>query len=440
MTIPNPFPYMTQISSGQAHDSKEVEKRNRDRFLCNAASVIRSGSRYTGRGFHYCEVAQRLGLKLLLERAILNYDILISPPSIRRKFVSSLLFIILNQLKDYNSTSAVEILAKDEDGLLSPFREIHSDLSDSDQRQIISLVRLLLELCGGQVEVEQHYLNASYLYKNNEVLYGSLFGIKGQKRFGEFNPEELYKAISRSNVFTGSEIDVSNLIPWSTMLMVHLHIGYQTHFTLPPEVLEVWGTFDNIQFTFYKSNPLIPCFQKPENEVLLLLTSNTTIAYKSKEALSQWVVSEKSQRLYNRLIEDLQKSQETDQLVLTMAALLCYERLRYPSENTKPMNHSYLNDLDAVLKGKFLGNKTTVFERITFALSRVLYTCEDRYISTFLSYILYKTPLLHILDGYSDQYWAKRIKNKLSHSDAFSCFAEPENENDEMDWVKVENY
>lgn len=139
--------------------------------------------------------------------------------------------------------------------------------------------------------------------------------------------------------------------------------------------------------------------------------------------LSEWASSADAANLCQRLIRDFQPSQNPEQLALTLAALLCHERLvpNNSKDTAQPINGCYLADLGVLLNGESLSNQRTVFERIGFSFLRVLATlgdeCKD--MIQLLAVALDKDPpFLESFDGLTDQYMAERIKNRLSHLSA----------------------
>jgi hypothetical protein len=188
----------------------------------------------------------------------------------------------------------------------------------------------------------------------------------------------------------------------------------------------------------------IPPLRKPENNTLLLLTW-TVVSDHQLDFLSEWASSEDGWNLYKQLARDVQRSQNVEQLALTMAALMRYRRLLpdHSDDSDKPIKGSYLADLDALLNGQSLGNSGIVGERMIFSLLRVLssfmYKFED--LINFLATVLDReAPLLHVFDGFSDQYLSRRIKGQ-AHEAAIvelSHFKMPElREDDDLDWVTV---
>jgi hypothetical protein len=141
------------------------------------------------------------------------------------------------------------------------------------------------------------------------------------------------------------------------------------------------------------------------------------------EILSEWAASDDGLSLYQRSTGDVQTSHTTEQLALTLAALLCHKRL-LPyclTDSTQSIRGSYLSDFDALIKGERLPNERAVLERMLLSLLRVLETSTDGFqnICELLATVL-KTPILilHRFDGFSDEYWVYR-KSKLIHEKAF---------------------
>ena len=149
----------------------------------------------------------------------------------------------------------------------------------------------------------------------------------------------------------------------------------------------------------------------PRNNILVLLTWNP-IRHMINEVLVEWAASVDGWRLYEQIIEDIQGPQSKEQLVLTLAALLCYQRLSPPTSNTnQPIKGSYQADFDAILDGERLSNARAVFEYMVLSVLRVLYTIEDsEKMRTFLASVLdIQWPVLDPFHEFSDQYWTYRM-------------------------------
>jgi hypothetical protein len=161
----------------------------------------------------------------------------------------------------------------------------------------------------------------------------------------------------------------------------------------------------------------IPPFEKPGNNILLLLTWSTVVSDRQLDVLREWAKSENGWNLYKQLSRDVQDPQSVEQLTLTMAALMNYRRLLPDllDDSYQPINGSYLADLDALFRGYSLGNSGRVTKQMVFALVRVLHSSVDQYkdIIAFLETTLdQERPLLQVFDGFSDQYLCRRINGQ----------------------------
>jgi hypothetical protein len=189
----------------------------------------------------------------------------------------------------------------------------------------------------------------------------------------------------------------------------------------------------------------IPTLRKPGNNKLLLLTWSSVVSRHQLDVLSKWASSEDGWNLYEQLTRDVQDSQSVEQLALTMAALMNYRRLLPDLSDhfDQPINGSYLADLDTLFHGHSLGNSGRVAEQMVFALVRVLHSFVDQFkdLITFLETALGRErPLLHLFDGFSDQYLRRRIGSQ-DHKTArveLSRIKMPElRGDDDPDWVTV---
>jgi hypothetical protein len=158
--------------------------------------------------------------------------------------------------------------------------------------------------------------------------------------------------------------------------------------------------------------------RRPKNNILVLLTLNSFDSTE-KQALAEWAASGGGCDTYQRIVEDMQGPQTPEQLVLTLAALICYQRLLpFISDITGPRG-SYQANFDAVLNGKRLGSGP--FERMAFSILRVFWTVSDKEkMRQFLVAVLDKDPpILDFFDELSDQYWTYRMRDGLAHKQAF---------------------
>lgn len=159
------------------------------------------------------------------------------------------------------------------------------------------------------------------------------------------------------------------------------------------------------------------------------------------DVLREWARSKNGSDFYRQLTRDFQSSQSVEQLALTTAALMNYLRLlpNLFDNSDQPINVCYLADLDALLHGNLLRNSGRVVEQMVFALIRVLQSDLGRFdLITFLETALDRDhPLLHIFNGFSDQYLFRRVKGE-PHKTVLSRFELPGlSRNNDVDWVNV---
>ena len=108
----------------------------------------------------------------------------------------------------------------------------------------------------------------------------------------------------------------------------------------------------------------LPSLRREENNILLLLTWSATYHGQTLEVLRDWIKSEESLNLYQRLIETLWLEQTPEAFALIPAALLYRERLLPYTidDNVQPIGGSYLADFDAILNSQDISNRRAVFK------------------------------------------------------------------------------
>ena len=171
-----------------------------------------------------------------------------------------------------------------------------------------------------------------------------------------------------------------------------------------------------------------PSLDQPANDALLFLTWGSAAR---GLRIQEWVNSSEGWKLYERLIKILRNAPPAGQLVLTLAALVCFVRRLWssPSETAGPVQGCYLADWDALLKGDDLRNGRAVIERLSFSLLRVLLTigedCFGEELSQLVSLLAgaidKEMPLMHLFDGISDNYWATRMREQRAHDTVFNA-------------------
>lgn len=140
------------------------------------------------------------------------------------------------------------------------------------------------------------------------------------------------------------------------------------------------------------------------------------------EALRHWVGSEEGLSLYQRLIYDLRLQQALQDVALTLAALLSWERLLVHTEDgtTDPVECGSVC-LDAVLNGEDMSNKRAIYERVIMSLLHMLHSLEednDDLIQLLTNVLGDGAPLLGPLDDVTGQYCPGKVSG-LDHSKDF---------------------
>ncbi|KAH8595124.1 hypothetical protein B0O99DRAFT_686979 [Bisporella sp. PMI_857] len=415
---------------------KWVAKRNADtRFYQDALKAISSGRPGLDLCYLNCAlVRHQIPLECALLKHELEYD-----SRVCAKLAQCLLFIALNLLDDYDTTSALALLGKNEHELLqglwvnlTELSTYHSDISlanfetrprsvpNSVILHILSLFRYLVEFAGGKMNKRQHRLLPEYTANQNANIYGSAVNTNGSKPFGIFDPEKMRNALSKSLVFP-DDIGIPDIMELRNQMLVYLPMGFPDgYLDIPIEVLSKLG-YDQvkmirIQLThFYYEHPSL---LRPKNDILVLL-ARSSLEPMANQVLAEWAVANDGLSAYQRIARDLQDSQTLEQLGLTLAALLNRQRLlpHTPNNNNQPTKGSFQVDFDLLLNGQHVGNERVMFERMIFSVLRVFYTGRsDEKPCQFLTMILDTTsPAPDPFDDFLDQYWVYRIEERLTH-------------------------
>ncbi|KAM0794837.1 hypothetical protein BDR22DRAFT_977402 [Usnea florida] len=204
---------------------QKATKDARTLWLCHAAHSIRS-KEHPEIQPAYEHFARLNGLHEALSRAIIA-----SPPHIRKNLAFILRSLFLNLTKDYDSLHAYHYLASNEDDLLENFQlslpiPVPPERTNCDEAQVTSLVRALLELSGGRVDVRQHECAQEYTLYRNADLYASVLGITRERTFGDSGSEQIYKELLESPVISETTITAQDLEEWTLMMRKFLPIGF----------------------------------------------------------------------------------------------------------------------------------------------------------------------------------------------------------------------
>ena len=148
--------------------------------------------------------------------------------------------LFLNLTTDYDSLHAYHYLASNEDDLLESFQlslpiPVPPERTRRDEAQITSLVRALLELSGGRVDVQQYGFAQEYTLRDNADLYASVLGITRERTFGDSDSKQIYKELLESPVFSETTISAQDLEESTIKIREFLPIGFPKDLVRYPE-------------------------------------------------------------------------------------------------------------------------------------------------------------------------------------------------------------
>ncbi|KAH8591182.1 hypothetical protein B0O99DRAFT_632669 [Bisporella sp. PMI_857] len=193
------------------YDPTKREPELGRRFLDNAFTAIWS-RRSPGLDMLLRSIAPS-HLQIALEWAILNRDIQESTPLVRNKFTLCIVFLISHE--DYNNSSAVQLLERNQHGVLQAFRKDPADLLDAAlagcqnykaKAQLIGPIRWILALAGGPEDDHQLVFDQEHTPFNINLL-GSLVNTINSNCFRDVDLKAISNALSRSGAITGECID-----------------------------------------------------------------------------------------------------------------------------------------------------------------------------------------------------------------------------------------
>ena len=142
------------------------------------------------------------------------------------------MLLFLNLEKDHTSSAAYNYLGSDQDELLESLQcslriPVPPKRTKCDETQITLLVRALLELSGGRVEVQQHRFMEEYTASENADLCASVFNVTRSRQFGDVDPKEICKMLSKSVAFSEMTISIQYVEEWTAKMMDSLRVGFR---------------------------------------------------------------------------------------------------------------------------------------------------------------------------------------------------------------------
>lgn len=145
------------------------------------------------------------------------------------------MILFLNQETDHDSFDAYHYLTSNEDDLLESLQlslllPVPPERTRSDETQMTSLIRALLEFSGGRMDLQQHGFAQEYTVSDNADLYASVLGITRKRTLGDIDPEEICNALLESPVFSEVTINAQSLEDWTMQMMNFLPIGFPKNY------------------------------------------------------------------------------------------------------------------------------------------------------------------------------------------------------------------
>jgi len=155
-----------------------------------------------------------------------------SRPQVRNRLCQWLVINGLSLVKVSNCHITFDLLSKDQDQLLQVFRQDYTDLlaviptnQQNAELHRISLYWLLFASCGEEDDLGPRKLDPKYSASDNANMIGSLVGITGSNRFGDYDLQAMLNALSNSRVFT-NDIRTLDIVYLTHEMTTSLPIGF----------------------------------------------------------------------------------------------------------------------------------------------------------------------------------------------------------------------
>lgn len=148
------------------------------------------------------------------------------------------MLLALSLLEDYNTPLAIQLLEKNQDGVLQAFRKDSTDIfkamsakcqNRKAEAQLIGLAQRLLVFAGSPGDVHQLQFDQEYTAIDNHNLLGSLVSVTGSSRFRNFDLQAILSALYKSKAITNEYIDTLDIAELIGKLMTLLPIGFQSN-------------------------------------------------------------------------------------------------------------------------------------------------------------------------------------------------------------------
>ena len=168
------------------------------------------------------------------------------------------MIIALDRLGEYDSPRACQLLSLDVNDLRRRFygppaswfqvaseRAVPLEYSSS---HVCSLLRAVLELCGGRVEPRQHAFDSELTAADNMQLYGRLLDIAGKTEvaFGRFDIKEMHSALVQSKA--SADGDELSTVQWIDRMKSSLPIGHPDGYLVRYPERQIRSTLISLEY------------------------------------------------------------------------------------------------------------------------------------------------------------------------------------------------
>lgn len=370
----------------------------------------------------------------LLRRAILSHDIEISGAGVRQNLARNLFILSLILCKDYNSSIRREFHCESSNGVVAHLKKSLQDcelsLPFEAEVQLATLIRVLFEFSGGEVNNLHRCIPSAYTANANADLLARFLGITDINPVTDLDWTELHSTIMQSRLFTGSRLSQDNLEEWVWQMIAYLNVDFQKgYLNVPHDLIDDLYPRDSFQLNVEQMYSEISILRSPTNTILFLLCSIDDLPDPQVRSLRSWARSDNGFRLYTRLIRNIRVDQTVEQLTLNIVGAwrLLQSLPYYQAAATGTVQRSHLVDFDFLLTGQWLGNGQAVFSQMIRSLQRVL-TSTGQYPNLLPILAINDTyhSLLYQEDGLTDQYVVSRttslsgVRETESHESAMT--------------------
>ena len=147
------------------------------------------------------------------------------------------MLLALSLLEDYNTPSAIQLLEKNQDGVLQAFRKDPADLfkaastgcqNRKAETHFIGLIRRVFIFAGGLEDVHQLKFDHECTAIDNLNKLGSLVSITGSICFRNSDLQAILSALYKSKAIANEYIDTLDIAELISKLMTLLPIGFQS--------------------------------------------------------------------------------------------------------------------------------------------------------------------------------------------------------------------